>query len=221
MPVAIRCRYCGARENISEVTLKSFGTGSSVVRTCSACRAGTPWDVVAGEGTSFAGARLFGAEEAEDALVEEGAEASPGPATAATKPRVLLVDDDEQTLLVLSKALIASGLDVETAESGRKALNRLVREDYDLVLCDVRMPEFDGKQLFAFLREHMNELEQRVIFLTGDIGTESTAEFFQQAGVPYLPKPVDMPLLLKMIEDRLGAGPADEEHAAGRAAETS
>lgn len=221
MPVAIRCRYCGARENISEVTLKSFGTGSSVVRSCSACRAGTPWDVVAGEGTSFAGARLFGADEDEDAGGEAGAEAPEGVVPAAAKPRVLLVDDDEQALVVLSKALIAAGLDVETAESGRKALNRLVREDYELVLCDVRMPEFDGKQLFEFLREHMTELEQRVIFLTGDIGTESTAEFFQQAGVPYLPKPVDLPLLLKMIKDRLETGRSDRAPGTGCAAETS
>jgi CheY-like chemotaxis protein len=100
-----------------------------------------------GEGSTFAGARVFRRD-----LDEEGDEASDPhvaqPTSDVLKPRVLLVDDDQEVLSVLAKALSAEALDVETAGSGRLALNLLVREDFDLILCDVRMPDFDGKQLF-------------------------------------------------------------------------
>ena len=216
MPVSIRCRYCGARENISETTLKSLGSGNSVVRTCITCSAGTPWDMV-GEGSTFAGARVFRRD-----LDEEGDEASDPhvaqPTSDALKPRVLLVDDDQEVLSVLAKALSAEALDVETAGSGRLALNLLVREDFDLILCDVRMPDFDGKQLFDFVCEHLPEQRDRVVFLTGDVGTESTIEFLQQAGLPYLPKPVELPRLMQVVRERLGREPRGESLVPGLAA---
>jgi CheY-like chemotaxis protein len=187
LQVSIRCRYCGARDAISESMLASLGGRSSLVRSCSTCHAGTPWDVQGQETSSFAGARL--ADEGE---------------SGARLPRVLLVDDDTSVLEIVGRALAREALEVETASSGREALNRMVREDFDLVMCDVRMPEFDGKQLFKFIEEHLPEQKHNVIFLTGDFGTESTAEFFQQAGVPFLSKPLDLPLLVRMVRDRLG-----------------
>jgi CheY-like chemotaxis protein len=213
VPVAIRCRYCGARENINETTLKSLETGSAVIRSCSTCSAGTPWDVVAGEipSSSFAGARAFHRDEDDTESVDETEAPVEKLATATAKARVLVVDDDEEVLAVVTKALAAAGVDVDTAESGRRALNRLVREDFDLILCDVRMPEFDGKQLFDFLGEHMPEQQEHVIFLTGDGGSESTAEFFRQTGVPHLAKPIDLPQLMRMVRERLGKGPEGEQ----------
>ena len=187
MAVAIRCRYCGARESISEVTLKSLTHGDGVIRSCGTCRSGTPWDVIIGEAVSFAGAMSM-AEEVEQQRRTQ---------------RVLVVDDDTEMLEVLTRALNRESLEVEAVTSGREALNRLIREDFDLILSDVRMPEFDGKQLYKFVEEHVPDHKDRVIFLTGDVGTESTMEFIRGVGAPCLEKPVDLTQLLMLVRERL------------------
>lgn len=189
MSVAIRCRYCGARETISEVTLKSLTHGDGVTRSCTTCRSGTPWDVVVGEATSFTGARALSEEVDQERAIR----------------RVLIVDDDTEMLEVLTRALSRETLEVEAVTSGREALNRLIREDFDLILSDVRMPEFDGKQLYKFVEEHVPDHKDRVIFLTGDVGTESTMEFIRGVGAPCLEKPVDLTQLLKLVREKLGS----------------
>lgn len=187
MQVVIRCRYCGARETLTAGEVQSL---RGLVRTCTECRAGTPWDIQGTASGAFAAARL---------------EQNEGQSPAVTAvSRVLVVDDDSEILTIIGRALSREDLDLEMVTSGREALQRLAREDFDLILSDVRMPDFDGKQLFKFLDEHMPEQRDKVIFLTGDLGTPSTVEFFQQVGAPYLPKPLDLALLTKMVRDRLG-----------------
>lgn len=91
------------------------------------------------------------------------------------------------------------------ATSGREAVTLLARGEYALILSDIRMPAFDGKQLFAFLDEHMPGLRDRVVFLTGDTASPDTLAFLNQVKRPYLSKPLDIPMLLKVIREALGS----------------
>jgi len=123
---------------------------------------------------------------------------------AAGQKRILVIDDDESILFVIKKAIGGEPFELEMANSARKAVMLLARGDYDLILSDVRMPEFDGKQLFRFLDEHMPKYRNRIIFLTGDTGNPETMQFLETNRTPYLSKPLDMPELLKLIRTFLG-----------------
>jgi len=112
--------------------------------------------------------------------------------------RILLIDDDEDILKVLGKVLTAEKFELDVASSGREAILKLGREDYDLILSDIRMPELDGKQLFAFLEQNMDEYRRKVIFLTGDTGNPETMKFLEQTGCPYLTKPIEIPTLIRL-----------------------
>jgi DNA-binding response OmpR family regulator len=78
------------------------------------------------------------------------------------------------------------------ATSARQAVMLPARGDYDLILPDVRMSEFDGKQLFRFLDEHMPKYRNRLILLTGDTGNPETMLFLEKNRTPYLTKPLDI-----------------------------
>jgi DNA-binding response OmpR family regulator len=117
-----------------------------------------------------------------------------------TKLRALIIEDDPDARAVLAKALAAAHFDSVCAGDGREALQILVREDFTVILSDINMPELDGKQLFDFLDKNLPEARSRVIFVTGETGNPATREFLEASGQPYLPKPVELPLLFVLLE---------------------
>ncbi len=116
---------------------------------------------------------------------------------------VLVVDDDPDLLSVIGEILTARGYQVETAASGPEALERLERERFDLILSDVRMPGLDGPAFYQALEERHPELVGRVVFMTGNILTEDTADFFAATGAPCLRKPFETEDLERVFEQVL------------------
>lgn len=176
----LRCHNCGSRVeiNVGELEESHLRAEGYLNRYCNQCRGNSRWDLH----ETAAATRLT----------------PPDPA-AKTRGRILVIDDDPNILLLLQRALGREPFDVEFAESARDAIGRLVHGDYDLILSDIRMPDFDGKQLFEFLDKHMPEYRHRVIFLTGDTGNPDTIEFLESARRPYLAKPLDVPALLEAL----------------------
>jgi CheY-like chemotaxis protein len=70
----------------------------------------------------------------------------------APRARILLVDDDERNLLALSEVLEPLA-EVVTATSGRLALRELLKDDFAVILLDVFMPEMDGYETAALIRQ--------------------------------------------------------------------
>jgi DNA-binding response OmpR family regulator len=122
--------------------------------------------------------------------------ATPAPPQRAS---ILVIDDDESILTILQKALAQDDHEVQLASSARRAIEFLGRGDYDLILSDIRMPEFDGKQLFAFLDQNMKEYRNKIIFLTGDTANPDTMQFLNSIGASYMPKPLDIPGLVTVV----------------------
>ncbi|HXE76312.1 MAG TPA: response regulator [Candidatus Xenobia bacterium] len=186
--IHIRCHVCGSRADVvlgpmEEERLRETGY---LTRLCKECRGQTRWEPVTGTTlpTHLA-----------DIEIEEEAVHVP----------VLVIDDDESILAVLDKALSKENYDVELANSGREAMTLLARGEYALIISDIRMPAFDGKQLFQFLDEHMPDLKDRVIFLTGDTANPETMKFLSEVGRPYLTKPVDLQKLSQVLREALGS----------------
>jgi len=84
---------------------------------------------------------------------------------AAHLPGTILVIDDEPSVLrALARLLRRDGYLVSTASNGRHALARLQERHYDVIVCDLRMPELDGPAFYAILTRQYPALRQRVIF---------------------------------------------------------
>lgn len=95
------------------------------------------------------------------------------------KKRILVVDDEPDTLTTLFDLLTSEGYSVATASDGCDALSILERVRPDLVICDMRMPGFDGMEVLVRIRRM--KPEANVIFLTA-YGTDETARLGAEAG---------------------------------------
>ena len=119
----------------------------------------------------------------------------------ATKPRVLLVDDDRSLLRLLSMRLMAAGYDVLAVESGRRALEQLPGFRPDLIITDLKMDGMDGMELFD--RVHRSHPGLPVLVLTAH-GTIPDAFAAAGRGVfSYLTKPYNSRVLLEHMERAL------------------
>jgi CheY-like chemotaxis protein len=125
----------------------------------------------------------------------------------AVRGHTILVVDDERSLVTgLVRLLARDGHTVDTAANGRLALTMLETRAYDLILCDVRMPELDGPSLYRLLERHQPHLCQRLIFLTGDTLEPATQEFLEASGAPCLMKPFPIAEARRAIQRALHPG---------------
>ena len=119
--------------------------------------------------------------------------------------RILVVDDEPDVAGVLTDLLKAENGQVETASDGLAALAKLGQAEYDLILCDVRMPGLDGPDLYRALGRSHPELLSQFVFLTGDTLNPESREFVQQTGAPCLSKPFDFDEVYRVVGRALGS----------------
>jgi two-component system, cell cycle sensor histidine kinase and response regulator CckA len=101
-----------------------------------------------------------------------------------------LVIDDEQPILHLFMHLLNSlGHQPDSVLSGQEALQKIERQDYDLIICDTKMPEMDGRQVYQSLKKNHPEYTQRLVFTSGDTMNETNRSFLEESGCLFLPKP--------------------------------
>jgi CheY-like chemotaxis protein len=115
--------------------------------------------------------------------------------------RVLLAEDNPTNQFVMSKLLRDLGLDVDLAENGAEALERIREHDYDLVLMDVQMPEMDGLDATRAIRGMPARNRLPVVALTANAFTEDRDRCYAAGMNGFLPKPVD-PQALRAELDR-------------------
>lgn len=111
--------------------------------------------------------------------------------------RILVVDDEENARIALSKILAREGYDVASAGNGHEALSYLSSRDVELVITDINMPEMNG---MTFLRE-LNRLRpaSNVIMITAYGEVESYIEAMNLGAFEYINKPVKIDELKRII----------------------
>ena len=125
----------------------------------------------------------------------------------APKPpvRILVIDDEQSFVSGLSQILRRDGYTVDTAENGTAGLTQIQVHRYDILLCDLRMPDLNGQDLYALIINRYSYLSQRVIFLTGDtLSTDSTG-FLEKCAQPWLAKPCHAAAIRSAIQHVLQA----------------
>lgn len=100
-----------------------------------------------------------------------------------------MVEDNEDVRDLLALLLIARGWCVETAANASQALPLLLEHNYDLVLCDIRLPGVNAATLYEQVRAERPEIAQRFLLCTGDNLSEETENFIRSSGLPVLTKP--------------------------------
>lgn len=133
--------------------------------------------------------------------------AQPRPRVAPSSPpsgasrRVLVVDDEERLAETIRMAL-SPPHDVDVCTRGRDALERLrAGGDYDVVLCDLMMPDLSGPDLFEQVKAIRPELAERFVFLTGGAFTRRTRDFLHGVPNPRLEKPFDLGTLEQIVQE--------------------
>jgi two-component system, response regulator RegA len=117
--------------------------------------------------------------------------------TACGPATVLLVDDDAGMVETLGDILTARGHQVDTARSGAAAISMTERGAYDVVLMDIQMPGLNGVQALRAMKTR--DPSALVIMMTAYTRDEMVAEAEQAAGLPVLPKPLDVDRILALM----------------------
>lgn len=118
--------------------------------------------------------------------------------------RLLLVDDEESYLEVLSKRLSKRHIAVTTASSGRAGIQAMRRAEFDVAVVDLKMPDLDGLEVLKIFKAMAPET--KVIILTGHGSQRAARQGLALGAFDYLTKPCDLEDLLAKIKEAAGRG---------------
>lgn len=115
-----------------------------------------------------------------------------------SKPKILLVDDEERFRRTTAKLLKVNGLDVFTVGSGREAIQEVGTRSYDVIILDVRMPGMSGTEALKEIKKINPAVE--VIMLTGHASVDMAFEIMKLGAFDYLFKPCSIEELMDKID---------------------
>ena len=154
-----------------------------------------------GKGTAF---RVFLPATAPPAEATRAAVHAPSVvASPAVRGRVLVIDD-EPAIGAAIRAALRDEHDVVVAHRAIDALGRLREgESFDLVLCDLVMPDIGGPEVYATIAERWPKLTARMVFMTGGAFTAATGDFIERVRPYVFPKPFRLDELRALVRRRL------------------
>jgi DNA-binding response OmpR family regulator len=116
------------------------------------------------------------------------------------KPRILIIDDDHSLIRLTEHILSKEGFDVLTALNGLEGLQKAQKEEPDLVILDIVMPEPDGFQVLELLRQHTNI---PVIMLTAEQTIDMSCDALTLGADDYIRKPFRANQLIARVRAKL------------------
>ncbi len=114
------------------------------------------------------------------------------------KPDILIIDDEEIMRVTVSDTLMKKGWFVTVAEDGERGLELLKRKDFDVVLCDIRLPKKNGMELLKEAREKSSRAE--FIMMTGYGTIQDAVEAMRLGAYDYITKPFHIDELIIRIK---------------------
>jgi signal transduction histidine kinase/CheY-like chemotaxis protein len=130
--------------------------------------------------------------------------AGPSPARKpAAAQRILVVEDEPTVSQLIADVLRDEGFEVEILLDGRDAVERVSRDRFDLIICDMKMPNLDGQSFYASLSPARKALQKRFLFVTGDVLGARTQDFLTRNQLPHVAKPFRVEELLEKVHQVL------------------
>jgi len=123
--------------------------------------------------------------------------------------RVLIVDDDNAILRNLEKVLRIEGYDVDTARTGRDAVEKSKMGSYNLALLDIKLPDMEGTELLEKMHDTLPKMVK--IMVTGYPDLENAIKSLNMGADAYLIKPVSTERLLDVVKQKLAEQKSVEE----------
>jgi len=117
--------------------------------------------------------------------------------------KILIVDDVARNIQILGNILSSHGFQIAYAQSGKHALSIAQKQNFDLVLLDIMMPEMDGYEVCLKLKSDKKTAEVPVIFLTAKADMESIVKGFETGGQDYITKPFNSAELLARVNTHI------------------
>lgn len=112
---------------------------------------------------------------------------------------ILLVEDDAQFSQILKEYLESFDYSVTVACDGVQGMKRIMEKDYDLVVCDLLMPNLPGDMFYIGVERVKPQLAKRFIFITGHQNNPKIAEFVKKVRALTVFKPFEMHVLIETI----------------------
>jgi len=125
------------------------------------------------------------------------------PYVEAPTQRVLLLDDREDFRDALEEYLVSRFYLVTAVGNGVEGIQKLVKETFDLIICDMMMPKLDGEMFYWAVTRIRPAAAQRFIFITGHQNDPKIQAFFQRVNATILVKPFKFEALHSAIQDVL------------------
>jgi CheY-like chemotaxis protein len=136
---------------------------------------------------------------------ESAPSVTPAGSSVLSGKRILVAEDEPVVLEVFSRLLTEEGARVTMAQDGEEAWQRLEREEYDLVIVDLRMPNLSGQELYERVSEERPELLRRFVFATGDLMRSDTMSFLEGLPNRILTKPLEQETVRRVLSQALAA----------------
>lgn len=114
---------------------------------------------------------------------------------------ILIIDDEKAIRKTLSEILSYEGYKIDDAENGEEALKRIKEKNYDVILCDIKMPKMDGIEFLEKAREARPDVP--VIMISGHGTIETAVEAVKKGAFDYVSKPPDLNRLLITIRNAM------------------
>ncbi|MCK4359637.1 MAG: sigma-54-dependent Fis family transcriptional regulator [Candidatus Cloacimonetes bacterium] len=115
--------------------------------------------------------------------------------------KILIVDDEKNMRMILSKILKNAGYEIYQAESGKQALREVKKSSSDLVLLDLKLPDINGIEVLEKIKQHDNSIIVIMLTAYGDI--KNAVEAMKLGAYDYLKKPFDNEEMILVIEKAL------------------
>ena len=123
--------------------------------------------------------------------------------------RILIVEDSAtmRSLLAASLEELGSPVKIEEAVSGFEALRLLPREEFDLVITDINMPDINGLELVSFIKSNAKYAEIPLVIVSSEGSERDRDKGFSLGADAYLVKPFDPEMLCRVVGDLLAGRP--------------
>ncbi|WP_068111128.1 response regulator [Tropicimonas marinistellae] len=126
--------------------------------------------------------------------------------TQTMAARILVVDDEPDVADLNGEILERVGYEVSVVYSGAEAIDALASQTFDCVLCDLNMPDIDGREVFEHIRREHAAKPTQIGIVTGDTMGRASQTFLLESGRPYIEKPVSPEELREFVAGILATG---------------